>query len=299
MDFPLEFNPPRQKGIVLYLGAALLLSGLSGFLILLALDQKSSGYFILALLGALVVFIPVPFILYNAYALLKAKYVLDREGLKLRWGLRVEDIPLSDIEWVRPLSELGSTIAYPAWSFSGIMRGIRPQSDLGNLEFMASDRSKLLFIAAPKMTFAISPSDTDGFLKAFQYAFELGSIAPLKPISSQAVTFISQVWSDRRARLFIPAGIFASIALLITVSLIIPTRQTVLLGFQSTAHPPEPAPADRLLILPVLSLFTLTIDLFFGFYLFRRDEFKPLSYLVLASSLITPLLLLIALVFMR
>ena len=299
MDFPLEFTPPRRKGIVFFLGSALLLTGLSGFLLLFALDQKSSGYFVLALLGALVVLIPVPFILYNAYALLRAKYILDREGLKLRWGLRIEDIPLPDIEWVRPASELNTPIPYPAWSFSGILRGVRHLTDLGELEFLASDKSKLLLVAAPNVVFAISPSKTVDFLKAFQYVFELGSISPLKPISSKAGNFINQVWMNRPARAMILMGIFITLVLLVAVSMMIPTRQSIFLGFQPSTRPPEPAPADRLLMLPVLSLFTLATDLVLGFFLFRRKEFKILSYLVLGSSLITPLLMLVALLFIR
>jgi hypothetical protein len=49
---------------------------------------------------------PSPSFGYRAYALLRADYYIDRDSLAILWGLRVEDIPLTDIEWVRPASDL-------------------------------------------------------------------------------------------------------------------------------------------------------------------------------------------------
>jgi hypothetical protein len=52
--------------------------------------------------------VPVPFLGYRAYALLRADYYIDRDSLAMLWGLRVEDIPLTDIEWVRPASDVAA-----------------------------------------------------------------------------------------------------------------------------------------------------------------------------------------------
>jgi hypothetical protein len=65
MDFPLEFHPPRGRAYFLFIGAMLLLLGLSGFLLMFALDQQNSGYLAIILLGAVILFAPVPFILYS------------------------------------------------------------------------------------------------------------------------------------------------------------------------------------------------------------------------------------------
>jgi hypothetical protein len=299
MDFPLEFNPPRSKGYILFLGITLLLLGLSGFLLMFALDQKSSGYFVIALLGAAILFVPVPLVLYNFYSLVRAKYVIDRDGLYLQWGLRTEDVPLNDIEWVRVASEVSSVLPYPSWSFTGILRETRLSDELGEIEFLASDKNRLLLVATSKKIFAISPAQTIDFLNAFQHAFELGSISPIKSQSNQVGTFFSGVFKDRRSRLMVIIGIALTILLFILVGLLIPTRSTVLFGYQLVSGVSEVAPSDRLLIFPVLSLLSLITDLTFGFYLFRHPDRRTLAYMVLSSSSITSFLLLVALLFIR
>jgi len=299
MDFPLEFNPPRSKGYILFLGITLLLLGLSGFLLMFALDQKSSGYFVIALLGAAILFVPVPLVLYNFYSLVRAKYVIDRDGLYLQWGLRTEDVPLNDIEWVRVASEVSSVLPFPSWSFTGILRETRLSDELGEIEFLASDKNRLLLVATSKKLFAISPAQTIDFLNAFQHAFELGSISPIKSQSKQVGTFFSGVFRDRRSRLMVIIGIALTILLFILVGLLIPTRSTVLFGYQLVSGVSEAAPSDRLLIFPVLSLLSLITDLTFGFYLFRHPDRRTLAYMVLSSSSITSFLLLVALLFIR
>ncbi len=299
MKFQSDFNPPRRKGYILYAGLTLLLLGLSGFLLIFALDQQSSGFFVLALLGAVIVLVPIPFILYATYALLRAKYSLDREGLKIRWGLRVVDIPMPDIEWVRMANIKQTKLPTPAWSFTGLMRGVRHSPDLGEVEFLASDQNRLVLVGTANRVFAISPEKPNDFLKAFQSAFELGSITPLKPISKQAGTFFVSVFADRRARLLIILESALILALLVTVAVIIPSRPTIMLGYQPSGSQSSASPSDRLLLLPVLSLFALVLDLTLGFFLFRIERTRIAAYLILASGLIVPVLFFFSLLFLK
>jgi len=44
-------------------------------------------------------------------------------GLRLRWGLRAEDIPLPEIEWIRPASDLGFHLPKPFLSMPGALLG--------------------------------------------------------------------------------------------------------------------------------------------------------------------------------
>ena len=276
----------------------MLLLGLSGFLLLLALEQQSSGYLALALLGAVLLFLPIPFFLYAGYSLLRARYIIDRDGLRLRWGLRSEDIPLSSVDWVRPARELTSSFNYPGSSFTGVLRGVRPSADLGQVEFMASDKEQLLLVATHARVYAISPARQNDFLLAFQSAFELGSISPLQPQSTQAGLFMKNIFADRRARVLILSGILLTIALLVAVALIIPTRASIALGYPLSAAAQEPSPPDRLLLLPVLCFFSLAIDLTLGSYFYRRPDQKTLAYIVFGSTSLLPLLLFVALLFL-
>ncbi len=55
----------------------------------------------------------VPWLGYRMYALSRSAYILEREGIQIQWGLRLEDIPMTDVLWARPL-ELASFSAAPS-----------------------------------------------------------------------------------------------------------------------------------------------------------------------------------------
>jgi len=299
MNGQMIFSPPKRKGTFLYLGLTLLLLGASGSMLIFALDQQGSGFFILALVGAILLLVPIPFILYSLYSLSRARYELSREGLKIRWGLRSVDIPMPDIDWVRTAQALEKKPPLPAWSFSGVLRGVIHRPEFGEVEYLASDQRRLLLVGTRKKTYAITPEDTNAFLKAFQSVFELGSTAPLKASSIQAGTFFSSVIKDRLARTFIGLDIFLLAALLVTTTILISSRQTVLFGYQAAGIQIEPAPSNRLLLLPALNFFSLVPVFTAGFFFFRSQATRQLSYLTLASGLITPILFFIALLFIQ
>ncbi len=139
-----DFNPPRRRGIFLHLGVALLLLAGAGGGLYYALGQQAGAYFLLFMVVAVVCMLPLPLIAYRGYALLRARYTLERDGLRIRWGLRTEDIPLNTIEWVRPASELGNTLHLPPFSVTGAILGKREVADLGTVEFLASEIDEAL-----------------------------------------------------------------------------------------------------------------------------------------------------------
>lgn len=299
MNGQMVFSPPKRKGTFLYLGLTLLLLGASGAMLIFALDQQSSGFFILALVGAILLLAPIPFILYSLYSLSRARYELSREGLKIRWGLRSVDIPMPDIDWVRTAEALAKKPPLPAWSFSGVLRGVISRPEFGDVEFLASDQQRLILVGTRKRTYAISPENTNDFLKAFQSVFELGSIAPLKASSLQVGTFFSAVFKDRLARTLILLDITLLAALLVTITLLISSRPTVIFGYQAAFIQSESAPSDRLLLLPTLNLFSLVPVFTAGFFFFRSQSTRQLAYLTFASGLITPILFFISLLFIQ
>ena len=153
-----EFPPPRQRGLLLH-----------GFLIVILLAvlvialwqvfQVSVGpSFTIYVVLALGSFIGLPFLGYRAYALWKARYTLDRDNLRIEWGLRGEDVPISDVEWVRSPQDLSTPLRLPMVRMPGAILGTRRHPDLGDVEFLASDSRKLLLVATSRQVFAISPA---------------------------------------------------------------------------------------------------------------------------------------------
>ena len=161
------FSPSKRNGLLFHgsLLAALAVISTWGFV---NLSHTTIGEnFVTYLLVGLIAFAPIPWIGYRAYALLRAEYVLNRDGLELRWGLRDEAIPLNDIEWVRPVHDLTHRLRLPSMSVPGAILGLRRHPDLGVVEFIASDRKNLLLVATAKRVFAISPARPLDFTQTF------------------------------------------------------------------------------------------------------------------------------------
>lgn len=292
------FYPPRRRGLMFHLLLGVILLGGSLGCLILAFNQPQQGRFVLLLLGSVMLFVPLPWVFYRGYALMNAFYRLERDGLRLRWGLRAEDIPLPEIEWVRPARELGFSLPLPPLIAPGAVLGSRKVAELGTVEFMASEMDALLLVAARDRVFAISPQDGRAFNRAFQRMIELGSLTPLPPYSAQPAAFARRVWDDRPARWFLIAGLILTILLLIVVALAIPSTPSVSLGFNAQGQPLPPVPGEQLLLLPVLGILIYLVNLLAGIYFYRRESDRAVAFMLWIASAFTPLLFLTAAVIM-
>ena len=303
------FLPPRSPGLPLIGGAILALSIGAGAAFYVTFQATETTVFWAALLAALVLFAPLPLLAYQAYALSGARYVLERDGLLIRWGLRGEDIPMPDIEWVRPAATLPRHVPLPWLSWPGAILGSRSSAELGPVEFIAADTRRLLLVATPQRIYAISPADPAAFLKAYQRANELGSLSPIKPRSADTRLLMGSLASNPAARWLVLAGAGVAVILLLSVALALPSRQSISLGFTPTGQPVEPGPSARLLLLPVLNGIYYLVDLLAGLFFYRRSsrlgglgrvpspvEARTLriqAYLLWGSSILTGLILLV------
>lgn len=288
------FIPSRTRGLVFHSAAILLLLSLSGYALLNGLDQNIGGYFLSLLLVSLLFFIPVPPLIYSLYALIRARYDLERDGLHMHWGLRVEDIPLTAIEWVRPADELPIRLPLPRPSWPGAILGTVHTDELGTIEFLASTRSDLLLVATNTRVFAISPLNGQAFLDAMEKAFEMGSLAPIPAYSAMPAAYATHVWSNLPARGLLLSGLILGLVLFAIVSLAIPGRETASFGFYPNGQPLPPGPASQLILLPIMALVFYATDLATGLFFFRWDPYRPLAYLIWGSSIITSILFLFA-----
>ncbi len=291
---PAVFSPPRRAGLFFQGSATLILAAAAGIALTVALRSPRGLDFLSGVVLVVAFSLPLPFLLYRIYALLRGFYSLDRDGLRLHWGLRVEDIPLPEIEWIRPAKEMGMRLPLPLLAWPGGILGGRTVESLGPVEFMAADLSRLLLVATPRRIFAISPRETSRFLRAFQDVNELGSLTPISAQSFYPASLLSQVWSDRPSRALILSSILLGLALLAWVSLAIPGRASLPLGFLPNGQPGEGGPPERLLLLPVLDGMILVINLAGGLFFFRRPGQRLLSYLLWSSAVLSTFIFLLA-----
>ncbi len=289
------FYPPLRRGLIVHAAGVMVLGMLSASSLLVGLRQAVGGYFVLLMLLSLVFFAPFALMLYRGYALLRARYLVEREGLRLRWGLRAEDIPISEVEWVRPVSDLPYRLRLPLISWPGALLGTTHLRDLGAVEFLAAEVETLLLVATARHIYAISPADPKAFMRAFRGTMELGSIDPLPSLSVQPAAYMQVIWQDRLARWMIAAGLGLVGILFVLVSLAIPTREMISLGYAPDRSPLAPAPATQLLLLAVLGVFAVVVDLLGGLFFYRQPEGKTVAYLLWGAGIVTPVLLLVAL----
>jgi hypothetical protein len=292
-----DFPPPRRRGQNIHLLLILVLAVIVVNLSVLASRQPLGLLFIGLVVPAVLAFIPIPILIYRLYSLARANYRLDRDQLTLYWGLRVEQIPVSDIEWVRPLSAMARPFPLPFFRLPGSLLGLRHHPDLGPIEFLASDEKSLLMVATSRKIFAISPEATADFLQDIQHAIEMGSLSPALPKSVYPSFVVTQAWDSAVARYLWLAGFFVNIGLLAWVSLMAPSLGQVSLGFLPSGATRPPSPGLALIILPIVSILFYLVGWGTGLMIYRREDRRPMAYILWTSGLISSLLFLAAVLF--
>lgn len=293
-----HFPPAKQFGLILHVVLILLLAGASIWGFVSLTNAQVGPMFVSYLLIGILAFAPIPFLGYRAFALFKADYYIDRDSLAILWGLRVEDIPLTDIEWVRPASDLTNPLALPRFRFPGAVLGTRRHPDLGAVEFIASSARNLILIATSKHVFAISPRDAASLVRTFARATELGSLTPTGAKSVYPSFVITQAWESPIARFLWMTGLLLNLGLVGWVGFLIPSLSQVPFGFNAFGVPNETVPSVRLILLPLISALLFLTGLLTGLYLYRWDRERPLAFVIWLSSTLSALLFLLAVLFL-
>jgi hypothetical protein len=293
-----HFPPSKQFGLTLHAAIIILLASASIWGFANLTNAQVGPMFVSYLLIGILAFAPVPFLGYRAYALFKADYYIDRDSLAILWGLRIEDIPLTDIEWVRPASDLTHPLSLPPFRLPGSVLGTRRHPDLGAVEFIASSARNLILIATSKHIFAISPRDAASLVRTFARATELGSLTPTEAKSVYPSFVISQAWESPFARFLWMAGLLLNLGLVAWVGILIPSLSQVPLGFNPFGVPTEPVPSGRLILLPLISALMFITGLLAGLYFYRWDKERPLAFIVWISSTLCAVIFLLAVLFL-
>lgn len=291
-----NFPPDKRRGLLIHGILLTILLALSawGFINLARADVGPN--FVIYLLVGLIAFAPIPLFGYRAYSLARAEYILNRDSLEIRWGLRDENIPLTDIEWIRSVHDLTHPLGLPPMNMPGAILGLRRHPDLGVVEFIASDKKNLLLVATAKRVYAISPTNPGVFTQTFARSTELGSLTPVQAKSVYPSFIVAQAWDSGLARYFWLAALFLNLGLFVWVSLLIPSFSRVALGFSPDRNVAA-VPSVQLIIVPLISTLSALAGWAAGLYFYRWEKQRVLSFVVWGSSALTSLLFLIAILF--
>lgn len=297
MTDSLIFYPPHRLGLITQIAAILLLVIVGALGLWQAAQSPVGPGFLLYLIPVLLAMILIPLIGYRTYSLWRAYYLLERDGIYLRWGLREEIIPMDLVTWVRTEEDLATNLPRPWFRWPGAILGVRSLPEGIKVEYLAAQSKNLILISAANSLFVISPSNPEEFLLAYYRFAELGSLAPLTAHSAYPANLLRRIWAAPYARYLLLGGLLASILLLVLVSLFIPALSTVSLRLNQDGSPTEMLPSAFLLLLPVLNGVFYFSNALLGMYLFRSDGQRTLAYLLWGSGLFTAFLFLIAVIF--
>jgi len=287
MDESYLFRPPRRMGLVVHGGMLLCCLAGGGFGLWQAARAEVGLSFMTHLLLALGFLGPLPLLGYRAYALWRASYILERDGLRLRWGLRAEEIPMNAVTGIYLDEELDFRLPAPLPALPGAVLGTIKLGELPPIEFMAARPQHLVLVATPQRIFALSPLEREAFVQTFQRLMELGTLTPLAAQSLRPTFLLSRLWADGVARALLLAGLAFNLGLAVWVSAAIPAQAFVSLRLSPAGQALEQAPSVRLLLLPVINAAFFVVDLLAGLFFYRDNDLRPLAYLLWASNVIT------------
>ena len=292
-----HYPPPKQLGLLIHIILILVLSGLAGWGIWNLTRAQAGPNFAIFLLDTLLSLVPLPLFIYRTYALARADYILDRDSLELRWGLRDEDIPLTDIEWLRPSSDLTTPLRLPWLPIPGAVLGpVATRTWAWSSSWQRTLRN-ILLVATSKRVYAISPTNAAKFAQTFARTIEMGSLLPAEAKSVYPSFIFSRAWDNTLARFLWLVGLFLNIGLAVWVILTIPSLGQVSLGFAPSGAALSPSPASQLILLPIESAFLFLGGLFAGLYFYRWETHRVLAVIIWISSTLTSLLFLLAVLF--
>ncbi len=289
-----DFPPPRSRGQTLHTALIAVLIVIGVVFAVLAYRQPIDLLFALYVSIAALVFFLISVLAYRLYALMRANYGLDQDKLILVWGLRVEQISISDIEWVRPLTTLAKPLPLPVFRLPGSILGVRRHPDLGPVEFLASDERSLLLVATPRRIFAISPESPGDFLQHIQRVIEIGSFSPTLSQSLYPSFIVAQAWESSLVRFLWLVGLFLNIGLLAWVSLTTPSLGSISLGFLPSGAPRSPVTGLALILIPIVSAFFYLIGWVAGLVIYRRESQRSMAHVIWAGGVVSALLSLVA-----
>jgi hypothetical protein len=291
------FYPPKRLGTILHVALILIFSS-GGAWGIYGTSSAAIALQVLPFLSLIVIFlITVPFLIYRLYSLHRSAYTLERGGIQLNWGWRSENIPMNEVEWVYRVEDLEVPPQPPLIRWPGAVVGSRRFQRGPVVEYLASRQRGLVIIAVGEGYYAISPADPDGFVETYHSLTELGALSSLEPQSTRPALLLTEIYRQRRLLSIILAGGVLNISLLVWTLLVIPTRESVSLGFTPRGIPHEPLESIRLILFPIINTTAYLGNSILGIFLFRNQENRILAYILWGGSLFIALLFHIGMIF--
>lgn len=289
-----RYAPDRLPGLLIQIPLALFLAAISYFGFRYFSQQEPGTAFFFSFILSVLFLIPVGFAFYRCYALINGSYTLARDSLTLRWGLRREIIPLSEINWIRTPDDIQEDIPWTFLPMPGAYSGKVTTESGERIEMTASNLRKMLFVGTTNGMFGISPEKPQEFLEGFQRVLQMGTVTEPPRQTIKPVDWIASSWNNRTARM----SLLYSAVFLVILSLWIGFRfsgsQGVEVEFTTEGFARQTLPAQNVFILPLLGLGIWLVNLVVGVYLNKNERLRAIAEMVWGGSAVVLCLIMIA-----
>ena len=266
------FTPPQQPGVLLQITAALLFAAAAGFLYYRAALLAIGAPFLLTLIAAIILTLPVPFLLYGVYALQRAAYTVNRDKITLKWGWWVEEIPMTSVQWAQTPEGLEAPLPLPRLRWPGHVTGVHTTPE-GTFVFMAANAENLVVLAAENGWYVLSPENPHAFLEAFRRAAEQGTLEPAAARSQRPSYWLTTIWRDRWARTMLLAGWLLSLLALVWSNL-------AASGWFLPNTSPSPDAVVKAVLLAIAAWLAQGLNLGLGLFAYQSPQRRAMAYLL-------------------
>lgn len=252
----MKYQPPARYQRAAICASAALVLGAAGVM----LAQRASGpvtsatMFWLGLV-ALIYFFVAGYLIFIAIAFVRLVYILDRNGLCIRWGAFTFRTPIESISAITPASDVTLPrkmllgIPLPSW-WPGTWRDV---------SFFAPLPQQAIIARTGHSDIVISPKDPAGFIEAWQRRIPLG---PTQQWTQAIITrpiFDLPYRYSLTARWWAGGAIIAYLILAGTVLTLMPAAENLSAGWNTVTG------------LLIIDAILLVISLILGTLLFKRE----------------------------
>jgi hypothetical protein len=249
---------------VLGLLLASLALALSAALAVRAADWPISWPTLVAYLAAITLFLLALAFAFWGYACSSLRYVIDANGLLIRWGLLRHFIPIDRIEKLTPgRGEHQPRIRGLSWWGYHIGRGVT--QSLGEVLFFSTHRSpeEVAYVQTATATYGLSPQDPTRFVEEVRRFQQRGRVRtdveePRESVQRHPLA-AHPVWSDRIAQGLLGLGIVLNLGLFAWVFAVYPDLDArIEIAFLPDGDAPL-VPKRELLKIPATALALLAV----------------------------------------
>ncbi len=277
-----------QTGILFIVGLAVL-----DIILLLVMTTQPIGpvtFFTGMLLLASVPLIGL--IAYQLYGLSRSGYDVDRNALIIQWGAIRQIVPMESIQRIALGTEIeGGVERFRGWRWPGLMQGHGEVTEAGMTLFYATNAFyQQLIIVTPTLSYAISPSDTAGFIESIKARYELGPTQAVAQKTEHPAFYDWPLWSDRLAHGLVIAALVLCVGLFALVTFRYPLLPPFIpLHYTASGRSDRTGPASQIFILPLIGVLTVTSNTLLGGVFYRREQMA--SYLLWGGAALVEVLL--------